>query len=100
MEELNEILTVAKKAEWLYEKFGDGEYNDILGLCKISDFEEIAEKSYSLTAGAYVGIVPVEDYGVDLHKRMIEIHNELLSSQAESNELMDTISKNMVEMGI
>ena len=30
-----EILTVAKEANWLYEKFGDGEYKDILGLCKL-----------------------------------------------------------------
>lgn len=97
---LNEILTVAKEAEWLYEKFGDGEYSDILGLCKISDLAEIAEKNYSLTAGAYVGVAPVDDDGVDFHKRMTEIHNELLSLQEESNNLMDTISKNMVEMGL
>ena len=38
--------------------------------------------------------------GVDFEERMAEIHHELLSLQAESNELMDTISKNMEEMGL
>lgn len=33
-------------------------------------------------------------------QRMGEIHQELLKLQAESNELMDTISKNMKEMGL
>ena len=31
---------------------------------------------------------------------MTEIHEELLTLQAESNELMQTISRNMKEMGI
>ena len=33
-------LTIAKEAHWLYEKFGDGEYQDVLGLCKVATLEE------------------------------------------------------------
>ena len=98
--ELTETLTIAKEANWLYEKFGDGEYADILGLCKVATISEIEEKGWSLTPGAYVGVAPVEDDGVDFEERMAEIHRELLSLQAESNDLMDTISQNMKEMGI
>ena len=98
--EINEILTVIKEYEWLTEKFGEGEYKDILGLCKLADRAEIAEKGYSLTPGAYVGVAPVEDDGVDFAARMAEIHSELLTLQAESNELMETISKNIKEMGL
>lgn len=97
---LGDVLTVAKDAEWLYEKFGEGEYADIPGLCKIADRAEIAEKGFSLTPGAYVGVAPVADDGVDFAERMAEIHAELLTLQAESNTLMDTISKNMKEMGL
>ena len=96
----NAEITIAKEAVWLYEKFGEGEYKDVLGLCKCASREEIAEKGYSLTPGAYVGVAPVEDDGVDFEERMAEIHRELLSLQAESNDLMDTISKNMKEMGL
>ena len=98
--EKNEEITVAKEAVWLYEKFGDGVYADVLGLCKVADILEIEEKGWSLTPGAYVGVALVEDDGIDFEERMAEIHLELLSLQAESNDLMDTISKNMKEMGL
>lgn len=98
--EVMDQLTVAKEANWLYEKFGEGTYADVLGLCKVATISEIEEKGWSLTPGAYVGVAPVEDDGVDFEERMAEIHRELLSLQAESNDLMDTISQNMKEMGL
>ena len=96
----NEEITVAKEAVWLYEKFGEGVYADVLGLCKAATIAEIEEKVWSLTPGAYVGVAPVEDDGVNFEERMAEIHRELLSLQAESNDLMDIISQNMKEMGL
>lgn len=98
--EQEELLTIAKEAVWLYSKFGEGDYQDIAGLCKIADQNEIEGKGWSLTPGAYVGVAPVEDDGVDFHERMSEICAELLRLQVESNQLMETISKNMKEMGI
>ena len=98
--ELADRLTVAKEAKWLYEKFGDGVYADVPGLCKLASISEIEEKGWSLTPGAYVGVAPIEDDGVDFEERMTEIHRELLSLQAESNDLMDTISQNIKEMGL
>lgn len=94
------MIVILKEACWLYEKFGEGEYRDIPGLCKVATWEEIKEKNYSLTPGAYVGVAAVEDDGVDFAQRMTTIHYELLKLQAESNELMNTISKNMKEMGL
>lgn len=97
---LEQKLTVAKEALWLTEKFGDGVYQDIPGLCRAATREEIEQKGFSLTPGAYVGVAPVEDDGVDFHERMTEIHKELLELQAESDRLMETISKNWKEMGL
>lgn len=97
---IDDTINTAQEADWLYSKFGEGEYRDILGLCKVASIDEIEEKGWSLTPGAYVGVAPVEDDGVDFAERMAEIHRELLSLQAESNDLMDTISKNMEELGL
>ena len=97
---VTEAITVTKEAIWLVEKFGEGAYQDIPGLCKMASRAEIEAKNYSLTPGAYVGVATVEDDGVDFLQRMGEIHRELLSLQVESNELMQTISKNMKEMGL
>ena len=110
VEAVKGILTIAQEAQWLYEKFGDGEYVDVPGLCKIvyitneakgdNESVSIEDKGWSLTPGAYVGVAPVEDDGVNFEERMAEIHEELLALQQESNVLMETISNNMKEMGL
>ena len=100
IEWLNKMLTVAKEASWLTEKFGEGEYRDILGLCKLADRAEIAEKGYSLTPGAYVGVETVKVCEDNFEQRMTDIHKELLMLQSESNALMETISTNMKELGL
>lgn len=88
---LEEILKIIKEYNWLTEKFGKGEYNDIAGLCKIATLEEIEGKKYSLTPGAYVGVPEAEDDGVDFHERMNEIHAELAKLHEEANVLMKEI---------
>ena len=89
-----ETKDMVNEAIWLTSKFGlDGEYQDVLGLCKIATIDEISEKNYSLTPGAYVGVAEVEDDGVDFHERMNEIHAELASLNAEANVLMNEIMK-------
>lgn len=98
--ELEGMILTAKEAQWLFEKFGNGEYKDIPGLCRAAGLAEIEEKGWSLTPGAYVGVAPVEDDGVDFAQRMNEIHAELVKLQAESNALMETISQNWKEMRI
>lgn len=89
-----EAKDMVNEAIWLISKFGlDGEYRDVLGLCKIATIQEIEEKNYSLTPGAYVGVAEVEDDGVDFHERMNEIHTELASLNKEANVLMSEIMK-------
>lgn len=97
---ISELDSLISDAWWLYEKFGNGEYKDILGLCKIASRADIKAKNYSLTPGAYVGVAEVEDDGVDFNERMKEIHKELIGLQTESNELMNSISKNLEELGL
>ncbi|MCQ2051388.1 MAG: type I restriction-modification system subunit M [Bacteroidaceae bacterium] len=88
------MLETARQREWLISKFGtEGEYQDVLGLCKIATIDEIAGHNYSLTPGAYVGVAEVEDDGVDFNERMNEIHTELASLNKEANDLMGEIMK-------
>ena len=91
---LSDILTVIDEYEWLTSKFGiDGEYQDVLGLCKIATIAEVEEKNFSLTPGAYVGVAEAEDDGVDFLERMNEIHFELKRLNEEANVLMKDILK-------
>lgn len=86
--------SVIKEAKWLTEKFAEGIYADVPGLCKIATITEIEEKNWSLTPGAYVGVAPVKEDDENFEERMVEIHQELLTLQTEANRLMDTISAN------
>ena len=90
-----ETKTAVTEALWLTSKFGyEGEYKDVLGLCKIATIQDIEEKNYSLTPGAYVGVAEAEDDGVDFHERMMEIHTELKCLNDEANVLMSEVLKN------
>lgn len=94
------LLTALEEAKWLTDKFGEGEYRDIPGLCRIADRAAIREKGYSLTPGAYVGVTAAKEDDVDFAQRMRQLHRELLCLQAQNEALMDTISKNLEEMGL
>ncbi|MBP5602654.1 MAG: SAM-dependent DNA methyltransferase [Treponema sp.] len=100
LSDIGEVLDVANDALWLSEKFGEGNYSDVAGLCKIATRAEIAEKNYSLTPGAYVGVAEVQDNDENFEERMKEIHNELNTLQNESNDLMATINANLKELGL
>ena len=91
---LEDILETARQYQWLTDKFGEGQYQDILGLCKIATIQEIEEKNYSLTPGAYVGVAEAEDDGVDFNARMNEIHAELKQLSGEADALMKQILQN------
>ena len=97
-EALEDTLETARQYQWLTDKFGEGQYKDILGLCKIATIQEIEEKNYSLTPGAYVGVAEAEDDGVDFNARMNEIHTELKRLNDEANVLMEDILKSWEEL--
>ena len=98
IEHWEDLIETARQFEWLTEKFGGGEYQDVLGLCKIATIQEIEVKNYSLTPGAYVGVAEQEDDGVDFHERMTEIHAELAQLNKDANVLMDEIQKAWEEL--
>ena len=53
-----------------------------------------------MNPGAYVGVAPEEDDGVDFTARMKEIHAELMERQKELAGLMKSIDANLKEMGL
>jgi type I restriction enzyme M protein len=100
MVELDACRKIIKEARWLTERFGNGIYADVPGLCKIATKVEIEEKNWSLTPGAYVGVAPVKEDDENFEERMAEIHRELLTLHAEANRLMETISAGFEGLGL
>ena len=77
--------TVAGSAELLAERFPDGSYVDMPGLCKVATVAEIEAQGWSLNPGRYVGLAADEaDDGLFV-ERLAELHAEFttLSDEAE-----------------
>ncbi len=82
------------KAE-MDEKFPEGKYQDISGLCKVATIEEIKEQGYSLNPGRYVGVIEKEEEDFDFYERLEELNEELEQLNLEARELEEKISENV-----
>lgn len=86
--------------DWLTERFPDGEYRDVIGLCKAAklDGEDgIIDQDYSLNAGRYVGVV-IEDDGMteaQFKETMLGLNAEFESLNDEAKKLEAEIAENL-----
>lgn len=89
-----------EQIDWLLERWPEGKYQDVIGLCKVAKLEGedgIIDQDYSLNPGRYVGVV-IEDDGMteeDFAETMKADHDELKSLNAKAETLMVEIDKNM-----
>lgn len=89
-----------EQIDWLTERFPNGVYQDVIGLCKVAkiDGEDgIKEQDYSLNAGRYVGVV-IEDDGMtkeEFKDTMLSLNNELEKLNQEAKQLEEQISLNI-----
>ena len=86
--------------DWLLERFPDGEYRDVIGLCKAAPLkgeDGIEDQDYSLNAGRYVGVV-IEDDGMtedEFKAEMLSLNNELSKLNEEAHSLETIIANNL-----
>ena len=86
--------------DWLNERFPDGTYRDVIGLCKAAklDGEDgIIDQDYSLNAGRYVGVV-IEDDGMteeEFKETMLGLNRELTELNNEAKEVEAQIAENI-----
>lgn len=91
------------EVDWLLERWPDGKYQDIVGLCKVAKFEGedgIIDNDYSLNAGRYVGVV-IEDDGMtedEFRTEMLSLNSEFAKLSAEAKDLESEIEKNLKEL--
>ncbi|MFL0683899.1 MAG: N-6 DNA methylase [Algoriphagus aquaeductus] len=90
-----EAPEVSKENKWFKERFSQGIYQDIEGLCKVVTIDEVRENDWSLTPGRYVGVAMDLDEDFDYQARLLEIQSELEVLNAEAIELSATISDNL-----
>lgn len=90
-ENLADFKQAVKDWQALLGYFPELRYQDVEGLCKIVDVQEVADNDWSLTPGRYVGYSVAVDEGFDYQARMAAIHAELEVLHSEANGLMEII---------
>lgn len=102
---IDEFKAAGKQAEadWLLERFPEGKYQDVIGLCKVAklDGEDgVREQDYSLNAGRYVGIV-IEDDGMteeEFAVTMKGLNADFSALNKDAIRLQKEIEDNLVEL--
>ncbi len=91
------------QVDWLLERWPEGKYQDVIGLCKVATLEGedgIIDNDYSLNAGRYVGVV-IEDDGMteeEFRTEMLSLNSEFAALSAEAKTLESEIEKNLKEL--
>ena len=123
-----ELRYFAENARWLIERFPEGTYRDVIGLCKaaklgvsyeldedgnpkldkdgepirIIEEDGIADQDYSLNAGRYVGVT-IEDDGMtpeQFRETMLGLNAEYEALNAEAKKLEGQIAENIKRLFI
>lgn len=88
---------------WLTERFPKGEYQDVIGLCKVAklDGEDgIKDQDYSLNPGRYVGVV-IEDDGMseeEFKDKMLGLNKEYQKLSDETKAIEKTLDTDLQEL--
>ena len=93
-----ELETTNGSAEMLEEKFTDGKYTDIPGLCRVATLSEIEAQGWSLNPGRYVGVAEREADDFDFMERLEELNEELEVLNVEARELEGRIGENVSKL--
>ena len=123
LEAADTLRYFADNARWLLERFPEGKYQDVIGMCKaaklgvsyeldeagnpvldkdgepikIIEEDSIADQDYSLNAGRYVGVT-IEDDGMteaEFRETMLGLNAEYEALNAEAKKLEGQIAENI-----
>lgn len=105
-----------EQINWINERFPDGEYRDVIGLCKVAKIGElfdnegnvkdevledsIADQDWSLNAGRYVGVI-IEDDGLtqeEFKAQMFDLNLQLKNLNEKANSLESQIEQNLKKL--
>lgn len=101
---LEELHREVKNAEayfnhihWLQERFPAARYEDVTGLCKLADLDEIKEQDYSLNPGRYVGVVIEEDGKTEEEfiEAMLTLESQLCALNESAKGLEKIVAANV-----
>ncbi|HHV95246.1 MAG TPA: SAM-dependent DNA methyltransferase [Clostridiaceae bacterium] len=93
-----QIETVEGSEKMIREKFPEGKYVDVPGLCKVATIDEIEAQGWSLNPGRYVGVEEKEEQDFNFFEKLQELNEELEKLNTEAAELEDRIRNNIEQI--
>ena len=92
-----------EQIDWLLERWPEGKYQDVIGLCKVAKLEGedgIIDQDYSLNPGRYVGVV-IEDDGMTEEQylsMMRDLKKEFNDLSVKTKEITDNINSDLYKL--
>jgi len=83
---------------WLYERFPEGVYADVAGLCKLASQEDIKDQDYSLTPGRYVGVEEINSVNENVAEQVLGLLAEIDKLNDVSQLLHNKLALNLKEL--
>jgi len=82
----------------LQSAFGNHQFKDVPGLCKVATLTEIEAQGWSLNPGRYVGVAEREADDFVFAEKLEELNEELEVLNAEARELEERIGENVIRL--
>lgn len=82
-----DVETAGGSAALMAERFPDGTYADVAGLCKVATRAEVEDRGWSLNPTRYTGTATVDDDDGDFTETLTTLHVELTELTAEAEAL-------------
>ena len=92
------IETMDGSQAMMADKFPNGKYADVLGLCKIATLAAIEGRGWSLNPGWYVGVAERAASEFEFTIHLEELHEELETLNVQARELEQRIAANFVDL--
>jgi type I restriction enzyme M protein len=85
------VETTAGSEPLLAERFPDGTYVDVPGLCKIATLADIEAQGWSLNPGRYTGTAAAEDDGEDFAEKLAGLYDQFTRLSDEADALRGAV---------
>jgi len=86
-----DVETVDGSDMLLKERFPDGTYADVPGLCKVATRAEIEAQGWSLNPGRYTGTAAMDEDGEDFTEKLVSLREEFSRLSDEADRLRRTV---------
>jgi type I restriction enzyme M protein len=96
----NQQIYYESQLQWWQDRFPNGVYEDVIGLCKAATMAQIEEQDWSLNPGRYVGVV-IEQDGLTEEEFLAEMNIRKISLQKlndQANSMFSLIERNFLDI--